>query len=78
MRMPIYRFLCFDRARKRIAGQFVRCGDMNQARRHAHAMLGRRLIERVEVWDDQQQVYKVTRRSASVRCGMRPPSSPDE
>ena len=65
--MPIYRFLCFNRARKRMAGQFIRCEDANEARQHAHAMLDRRMIERVEVWDDQRQVYKVTRRSASLR-----------
>ena len=71
MRMPIYRFLCFNRARKRVAGQFIRCDDVNEAHQHAHAMLRRRMIERVEVWDDQRQVYKVTRRSASFRDGIR-------
>ncbi|HTO84167.1 MAG TPA: hypothetical protein VMQ73_18220 [Methylomirabilota bacterium] len=70
MRMPIYRFLCFNRARKRVAGQFIRCDDVNEAHQRAHAMLRRRMIERVEVWDDQRQVYKVTRRSASFRDGM--------
>jgi hypothetical protein len=75
--MPIYRFLCFNRARKRMAGQFIRCQDANEARQHAHAMLGRRMIERVEVWDDQRQVYKVTRRSASLRDGKQRVPSPD-
>jgi hypothetical protein len=66
----IYRFLGFSRFGELVAGQFIACEDANQACQHAHEMLGRRTIQRVEVWDDQRQVYEVTRRSASLRRGI--------
>ena len=65
--MLIYRFLGFSRFGQLVAGQFSWCEDVNQARQRAHEMLGGRTIQHVEVWDDQRQVYDVTRRSASLR-----------
>lgn len=59
----IYRFLGFSRAGELVAGQFIACEDVNQACLHAHHMLGRRAIARVEVWsNDQQQVYEASKR----------------
>ena len=68
--MLTYRFLGFSRSGQFVAGQFIRCEDVNQLRQRAHEMLGRRAIQRVEVWNDQRQVYEVTRRSASLRGGI--------
>jgi len=61
--MLTYRFLGFSRFSRLVAGQFIRCDDVHQARQRAHEMLARRTIERVEVWEAHQQVYEVTRRS---------------
>jgi hypothetical protein len=67
--MLTYRFLGFSRDRRLMAGQFIRCEDVNQARQRAHEMVGRRMVERVEVWHDQRQVYKVSRRSLRSTVG---------